>query len=178
MGRCSWRRSGCAAVASTTRTRGASRGRPDRCPAEFSQLGTAAGCAPRPSRPFKQSGPEKRRPVLRPFFAPQGQATPRPTPVPQSNRAGGTHLVTRALSRRDQWSCIHCTEDQCEDIHGDVSPQWLRRSDGGRVAFRQMGRHRQLPLERLLLRVAEVAGSDLGHDRRLGEMHDRCCSSP
>jgi hypothetical protein len=49
----------------------------------------------------------------------------------------------------------------------------LRRRDDGGSPFGKMSRHGQLPFQRLYLRVSEVAGSDLGHDRCRGEVHDR-----
>src|SRR6266571_2335895 len=50
----------------------------------------------------KESGPEKRRPVLRPFFAPQGQRDPRSTPVrSQTGAAKGERAEPGRPGTRD-----------------------------------------------------------------------------
>ena len=65
---------------------------------------------------------------------------------------------------------------QCErDVFPDVGPRVdvQRWSDGGAFSFGEMGRHRQFSRQRFELGVAEMAGPNLGHDRRGCEVHDR-----
>ena len=61
------------------------------------------------------------------------------------------------------------------DVLPDVGPRVnVRcRSHDGTSAFGEMGRHRKFSCQRLELRVAEMTGPNLGHDRRGCEVHDR-----